>query len=413
MLALLASPSTAAFSASLQQMIDGAAENAVIAPPAAIYREHVVIRKPVTLDGSGGVVIDGGGTGTVMEIATNGATVKNLTLRGSGRLHTQIDAALRIKGDFNSVKGITIENSLFGIDLHQANNNIIRRAVIDGREIPESLRGDSIRLWYSTGNEISGSRIVNSRDFVIWYSSGNKISGNTIRDSRYGVHFMYGHNNQMTGNDITNCVVGTFLMYSNGNEISHNKIVRAWGASGMAVGLKDSSGAILDGNEIIGNAIGISIDLSPSDPETPNTFRANRIAYNGIGISFNNDWEGNVFDGNTMSSNFTQVAVGGGGTATREEWKNNFWDDYSGFDRNGDGRGDSPYEIYNYADRLWMEVPSTAFFRGAPSMELLDFIERLAPFSEPRLLVRESDVPLSAPQEAASGESKSALEMLQ
>lgn len=412
-LALLAGVSSAAMAASLQDMIDAAADNATVTPPAGTYVEHVVIRKPVTLDGGAGVIIDGGGTGTVLEIATDGATVKNVTLRNSGRLHTQIDAGLRIKGSFNVVKNAAIENSLFGMDLHQADNNIIRRNVIDGKDVPADLRGDSIRLWYSAGNEISGNTILNSRDFVIWYSSGNKIAGNTVRDSRYGIHFMYGHKNRMTGNAITNCVVGAFLMYSNDNELSDNKIVRAWGASGMGVGLKDSSGAILSGNEIVANAIGISLDLSPSDPETPNTFTGNRIAYNGVGVSFNNDWEGNIFDGNTFASNFTQVAVGGGGAALREAWKNNYWDDYSGFDRDGDGRGDSPYEIYNYADRLWMEVPSTAFFRGAPSMELVDFIERLAPFSEPRLLVRESDVPMAAPSGAIEEKPKSALEMLQ
>lgn len=411
--ALLLSGIVTAAAASLQQMIDAAADNATVAPPAGVYREHVVIRKPVVLDGSAGVVLDGGGSGTVLEIATSGVTVKSLTLRNSGRLHNQIDAGLRVKGDFNVVKDVKIENSLFGIDLHQANNNILRRNTIDGQGIPADLRGDSIRLWYSTGNEISENHILNSRDFVIWYSSENKIVRNRIHDSRYGIHFMYGHRNKMSDNDIANCVVGVFLMYSNDNAISRNRIVRAWGASGMGVGLKDSSGAVLADNEIVGNAIGISLDLSPSDPETPNTFAGNRLAFNGVGISFNNDWEGNIFEANAISSNFTQVAVGGGGTALREEWKHNYWDDYSGFDRDGDGHGDGPYEIYNYADRLWMEVPSTSFFRGAPSMELLDFIERLAPFSEPRLLIREPGPLLEAPALAKAETPKSALEMLQ
>ena len=411
-LGLLASSCLAA---TLQEMIDAAAENATIAPASGVYHEHLVIRKPIVLDGSAGVIIDGDGTGTIVEIATSGVTLKSLTLRNSGRLHNQIDAGLRIKGDFNVVKDVNIEASLFGIDLHQANNNVLKRNRISSDDLDIGMRGDSIRLWYSANNEISANEIHDARDFVVWYSHDNTITGNVIRNGRYGVHFMYGHKNKLSNNEIRNCVVGVFLMYSNEVEVSGNKILQAWGASGMGVGLKDSSDTVIRDNEIIGNAIGISFDLSPSDPENPNTVSGNRIAYNGMGLSFVNDWEGNVITGNTLSSNFTQVAVGGGGTALRETWKNNFWDDYSGFDRNRDGRGDDPYEIYNYADRLWMEVPSTSFFRGAPSMELLDFVERLAPFSEPRLLVREPDPLIEPPEVAAAvpAKPKSALEMLQ
>lgn len=408
------SPVQPVLAATLQEMIDAAAENATVTPPAGVYRENVVIAKPVVLDGSAGVVIDGGGSGTVMEVATSGATIKNLTLRNSGRLHNQIDAGLRIKGNFNVVKDVIIENSLFGIDLHQANNNVLRRNRISATAIPNDLRGDSIRLWYSANNQIVANHIQDSRDFVVWYSSDNTISDNTIRDSRYGIHFMYGHRNKMTGNEIANCVVGVFLMYSNEVEVSGNRIVRAWGASGMGIGLKDSSFSVVTDNRILGNAIGISLDLSPPDEESENRFNGNQIAYNGIGISFNNDWEGNLFEKNTIDANFTQVAVGGGGTALREGWSDNYWDDYSGFDRDRDGRGDSPYEIYNYADRLWMEVPSTSFFRGAPALELLDFVERLAPFSEPRLLVREARPLIGKPEMAAAPQApKNALEMLQ
>jgi len=48
-------------------------------------------------------------------------------------------------------------------------------------------------------------------------------------------------------------------------------------------------------------------------------------------------------------------------------------------------------------------------------MEMLDFVERLAPFSEPRLLVKEADPLMETPvmAEATPAKPKSALEMLQ
>ncbi len=37
----------------------------------------------------------------------------------------------------------------------------------------------------------------------------------------------------------------------------------------------------------------------------------------------------------------------------------------------------------------WMDIPPAQFFKGSPMLEVLDFLERLAPFSPPQLLVRD------------------------
>ena len=88
--------------------------------------------------------------------------------------------------------------------------------------------------------------------------------------------------------------------------------------------------------------------------------------------------------------NLTQITVSGGKTANRNVWEGNYWSDYEGFDRDGDGVGDVPYELYAYADRLWRDQPYAQFFKGSPTLEVLDFLERLAPFTEPYLLVRDA-----------------------
>lgn len=412
-LSLVAGGSIPAVAATLQEMIDAAPDNAVVAPPAGVYRERIVIRRPVVLDGSAGVTIDGGGEGTVVTVETSGAELKRLTIANSGRLHNQIDAAIRIKGGYNVVKDNVIENCLFGIDVHQGDSNVIRRNRIASSDLPLEMRGDAIRLWYSNRNRVESNEIVDARDFVVWYSLDNVITGNTIRRGRYGIHFMYAHDNSAVGNEIADCTVGVFLMYSNRIEVRHNRLLRSWGASGMGVGFKESSEAKILDNDIVGNAIGIYIDISPYDPDTENAFTDNRLAYNGVGVQFHNDWQGNVFRNNSFVSNYSQIAVNGGGTALREVFAGNYWDDYAGFDDEKDGSGDSPYEIYSYADRLWMEVPSTGFFRGSPALELVDFIERLAPFSEPLLLLRDPSPMMREPERpAAEEDGKSALELL-
>ena len=39
--------------------------------------------------------------------------------------------------------------------------------------------------------------------------------------------------------------------------------------------------------------------------------------------------------------------------------------------------GDTPHELYAYADRLWQDQPYAQFFKGSPLLEVLDFLERL------------------------------------
>lgn len=412
-LAVLLFSAAGAFAGPLQDMIDAAQEGSTIMPPAGVYVEHLTINKALILDGSKGVILDGGGTGTVVELAASGAEIKQLTIRNSGHLHNALDAGLRIKGNFNVIKDVRLENVLFGIDLHQANNNIIRRTDIDSNDFDLEMKGDSIRLWYSNNNTIEDNLIHDARDFSVWYSSENIIRKNRILHGRYGIHFMYAHRNKVLDNEIADCVVGVFLMYSNDVEVRHNKLLRAWGASGMGVGFKETSGAVIADNDIVGNAVGIYVDISPFDPEATNQFTTNRIAYNGIGVEFHTDWQGNIFKDNGFMSNFSQIVVRGGGTALREGWEGNYWDDFAGFDQDRDGKGDSPFEIYNYADRIWMEVPDAAFFRGSFALESLDFVERLAPFSQPLLLVKEPNPLMALPVVKADEKPKSALEMLQ
>jgi nitrous oxidase accessory protein len=78
-----------------------------------------------------------------------------------------------------------------------------------------------------------------------------------------------------------------------------------------------------------------------------------------------------------------------GKTARWNIWENNYFDDYQGFDRNGDNVGDTPYELYTYVEHLWDFNKNLKFFYGSPLLVILDFLERLAPFSEPKFVLRD------------------------
>ncbi|MCB1803247.1 MAG: right-handed parallel beta-helix repeat-containing protein, partial [Gammaproteobacteria bacterium] len=177
--------------------------------------------------------------------------------------------------------------------------------------------------------------------------------------------------------------------------VRRNHISHAVGAAGVGIGFKETSDVEISDNEILYCATGLHLDVSPFQPDTTNRIRGNLVAYNGIGIQFLNDWTGNLFENNLLKGNLTQVAVLGGKTAKRNHWNGNHWDDYAGFDRDLDGIGDTAHEQYAYADRIWMDVPAARFFKGSPMLEVLDFLERLAPFTSPELLLRDEQ-PLMA-----------------
>ncbi len=371
----------------IQPLIDKANPNDTLIIPAGIYAGPLTIDIPITIDGNNEVIINGGGKNTVIYLDTDGAQLRNLHITNSGESHNQIDACIQVRGNFNIIKDNILDNCLFGVDLQQSDNNIVRRNTISSKPFSLGLRGDSIRLWYSMNNKIVKNKITNARDSVVWYSKNNLIADNTSVGGRYALHFMYSQFNRVENNYYDKNSTGIFLMYSDNVELRGNVISSSLGTIGMGIGFKESSNIIVENNQIIYCATGIYSDLSPYQPDTTNSFIKNKIAYNDIGILFHNDWQGSILKNNQFIGNHNQVAVQGANTANRNIWQSNYWDDYIGFDRNADGIGDTPYKIYSYADQIWMDIPDTRFFKGSIILEVLNFLERLAPFTEPTMLL--------------------------
>jgi nitrous oxidase accessory protein len=425
LLLLLLAPVVDAATLPLQAMVDAAKSGTVVTPPPGVYKGPVRIDKPITLDGKGKVTIDAGGKGSVIYLHTSNAVIRNLHLTGSGESYNDIDTGVQVRGNFNIIEDNVIDDCLFGIDMQQSENNIVRRNHISSKPFSLGERGDSVRLWYSFHNKITDNVIRGARDMVVWYSANNVIARNDSRGGRYSLHFMYSRYNLVEDNHYEDNSVGIFLMYSDGVVIRGNYIARANGPTGLGIGFKESSDVTVQGNKVLHNAVGLYLDVSPFQPGTTDRIYNNLVAYNGIGIRFLNDWHGNDFRGNRFKGNIVQVAVEGGKTAKRNTWKGNFWDDYQGFDQNGDGVGDKPYELYGYADRIWMDVPDAQFFKGSPMLEVLDFLDRLAPFNKPELMLRDERpfitaeatqdyIPPHKPRPAGSGHKSgtSALERL-
>ena len=372
-----------------QALVDAAPEGSVLRVPPGSYAGPVILTKPLTIEGGGKVTIDAGDRGTVFSMQTNGATLRGIHLTGSGDSHDSDDSCLDVRGHNNLIEKLVIDNCLFGIDLKQSNDNRVLGNKVVSKPADLGVRGDGLRLWYSHRNLIEGNEVTDSRDMVAWYSNTNTFRKNFGTRSRYSIHFMFAKDNLIEENRFIDNAVGVYFMYTEGGTLRNNLISHATGATGMAIGFKEASNTVIEGNEIIYCAVGIGSDLSPFQPDSKIWIKSNRFAYNGIAIQFTSELGGNVVTDNVFEGNLTNVVQAGRGKAGLNEWRANFWDDYQGFDRNHDGVGDTPYELYAYADQIWIELPAARFFKTAPVLELLDFLERLAPFSSPELTLKD------------------------
>ncbi|MET0116049.1 MAG: nitrous oxide reductase family maturation protein NosD [Sedimenticola sp.] len=370
----------------LQLFVEITPPGGVLKVPPGRYAGPVVVERPITIEGGGRAILDGEGQGTVLSVLADGVTVRGLQIVNSGSSHDQVDAGILVAADNTLIENNRIERTLFGIHLKKANDNTIRNNTISSMGDIPSLRGEGVRMWYSEGNLVEGNHISTVRDLVISNSAGNRFIGNTISDSRIAMEFVFSPYNLVQGNRVEDNSTGVVVIYSDELEILDNRFAHLRSISGSAVSIKGSSKAVISENLFLHCAIGL-VANAPIHPEHVFRLQGNRFVYNDVAMYFYGEKGGHVIHDNQFEGNFTDVLVSASSSALHNDWQGNYWDNYRGFDRDRDGFGDEPYNMYIYSDRLWMDRPLTRFFRGSPGLEVYDFVERLAPFSPPELIL--------------------------
>ena len=117
----------------------------------------------------------------------------------------------------------------------------------------------------------------------------------------------------------------------------------------------------------------------------------NEISYNGEAIHFHATIKDNTITHNKIFGNIDDVVKDiEGNFSPSNIVEYNYWDRYTGFDRDKNNIGDTSHKIYQYADQLWHYNNKVKFFYGSPIMTLMNFLANLAPFVEPNLLLEDS-----------------------
>ena len=374
--------------ADLQAVLDAAPDDATICLEPGRHDGNITVARAVTLWGPPEAVIASTGIGTTIRVTGAGARLLGFTVDGSGGRFDTVDAAVKVGASDVVVEGLTVVHATFGILVERAQRVTIRgNDVVGDPTLPFGLRGDGIRFWEVDGATIEHNRLTDSRDMVVWYSRDNQVTDNVVVRGRYGTHFMYSHRNHVLRNRYVDNVVGVFVMYSRDVTLADNLMAGSGGAAGMGIGLKESGNVTATQNVLVRDTIGVYIDTSPLSNDDENHFARNAIRLSGAAVVFHGRATRNHFLDNSFRDNLTQVESRGGTTALDAEWSGNDFDDYAGYDFDGDGFGDVPYELRSVTATLIGHYPSLAYFRGGLALFAVDTVSHVLPLFKPTTLL--------------------------
>jgi len=359
----------------LQPVIDGAAAGDVIEIAAGHHAGNLLIDKPLTLRGTGRPVISGGLHGDTIRVIAPDVTIEGLIVRDSGDSLKDQNAGIYIRPGAHRARIVRCDlvYNLFGLWIEKANDVHVEYNLITGkREYASSQRGNGVQLYNTLGARIIGNHISFVRDALyIDVSHDAVFRGNRLHHSRYGSHYMNSYRNLWEDNDSYANRGGLALMEVRDQVVRNN---RAWGNTDHGIMLRTIQDSTIENNVVAGNARGLFI----YDAEY-NTLRGNVVLDNAVGVHLSAGSTRNVVDGNDFIANREQVRYVG---ARDEAWggeAGNFWNNYLGWDRDGDHRGDVPYEANDVVDRLTYQHPMVRLLLASPAVQALRLVSRQFP----------------------------------
>lgn len=339
---------------------------------AGVYREDLVVRKPLKISGEGAALLIGTGAGTVVTLAAPGCELTGLAIEGSGTGQTNaMDAGVQVLSNGNRIAGNRLRRVFYGIVVANATGNEIADNDIEGlRDLPFGQRGDGIYLYRAPENVVVRNRISGERDAIYFqYAPRGRAVENVVADSRYALHDMFSDDAVVARNMFNDSAVGANIMNSRRIRIERNQIRRNRGVPGVGLTLKDCDDSVVRENAIVGNARGLLVEGSSANGFIGNTFRANDTA-----VTLFSSAERNTFTGNQFSDNWSDLVLSGRDSGTR--WSGNFWSRYRGFDFDGDGIGDAPHPLLGAFERLEGAVPASRLFLQSPAAAGLELAAR-------------------------------------
>ena len=360
---------------SIQAAIDHAAPGDVVEVMRGRYRENLLVDKTLTLRGLDRPTISGGLSGDTIRVTAADVVIEGLIVTDSGDSLRDQNAGIYIwPGAHRAVvRHCDLAYNLFGLWIEKANDVRIEGNLITGkREYRSSQRGNGIQLYNTRGARILDNNISFVRDAIyVDVSHHAEFRGNRMHRSRYGTHYMNSYHNLWEDNDVFLNRGGLALMEVRDQVVRNN---RSWGNSDHGIMLRTIQDSLVENNVVAGNERGFFI----YDAEY-NTLRGNLVVDNVVGMHVWAGSKNNEVERNDFIANREQVRY----VAARDElWgveEGNYWSNYLGWDRDGDGIGDVPYEANDMVDRLTWRHPMMKLLLASPAVQTLRLVGQQFP----------------------------------
>jgi len=376
----------------LQQQLDNSSNGDTVLLNAGTYQGNFTLQHSITLSGKNGAVIDALGQGHALQLLASNITVANLNIINWGDDLTEQNAG--IYSDKSSkniiIKNNNLEGDGFGIWVQRADSVLIENNQIKGNTTLRSAdRGNGIQLSSVKNALVKNNSVTQTRDgLYIINSQDSELRANTMFNLRYGVHYMYSHHNKVINNLTYNTRAGYALMSSKhltvkGNEtrdsedygflmnfitfstITDNRIFNVWTKPENKVLGREGKGLFVYNSAY-------------------NTISYNRVERAEIGIHLTAGSENGKVFGNSFINNPVQVKYV---SNSRQEWSQggigNYWSNYLGWDLDGSGTGDTPFEPNDAIDKLVWQYPEAKVLLDSPTILLLRWVQNQFPILKP------------------------------
>jgi len=406
----------------LQQRIDAAEAEEIIVVDGGVHHERILIDKPISIIGRNWPVIDGDGQGDVVTISADDVVFSGFEIRNSSRSISAEPAAIKVRdADRVKITGNRVRESYFALHMTDSVGSAVEgndfRA---GTGVPEERRGHGMYLWQVSDSTIYQNVIRDAADAIhLEFSENNLVVENEAYDSRYALHFMYAHRNKIVRNNFHDNLAGAVLMFSHelivkDNEFSSNRA----GATGAGMLLKDNDNIFVEGNRLIRNKFGMTVEGTPQTAGTTAIFQRNLFALNDVGIALTSTAPITFVENAVIDNTVPVKALSGSIAHTPADasapqakgaalpkaavWssngRGNYWSDYGGYDQDGDGVGDQPYRPRPaFAGRL-AEDDTLRLFQFTPAQEAIDLAAEMFPVFRYDAVI-EDGYPLQEPPE--------------
>ena len=376
----------------IKSALDAAKDGDNIIVYGGTYKEgNIEILKRISLTGINFPILDGEKKFEIISVKIDHVTISGFKLINSGVSSIVDIAGIKIYNTRNVIiKNNVLSETFFGIYVQ----NSVKCEVINNKLTAttkiEQNNGNGIHSWKSdsliiTNNIIKGHRDGMYFEFTTHTDVVNNISADNLR---YGLHFMFSHNNRYITNIFQNNGAGVAVMYSNHVTMIANKFIENWGDGAYGLLLKEITDSHVNNNLFYKNTIGIYLEGATRIDMQGNVFKRNGWAMKIMASCL----DVTVIKNNFLSNTFD---VGTNGSVSLNNFKNNYWDKYEGYDINKDGIGDVPYRpVSLFATIIENNPPAMILFRSFMAT-LLDKTEKVIPTLTPENL--KDDFPLMKP----------------